>query len=220
MAGIIFVRLGHSVTILERTPASVLQDQGAGIALYSIIAQIREAFMKLGTSGSPIADFLEQYDRTKTPTLGVDGGQVLNRDGSIKMAIKVVDAKITSWDLLYNTLRANYDGGFDEGYIGAAERMGGDGIAKYLTGAGVIDLQEVGEMVKVVYEDKDGTGSLEADIVVGADGPSSTVRTLLLPKVERKYAGYVIWRGTVKESLLTEETRRFLGNKVRFSLKT
>jgi len=32
--GIVFLRLGYTVTILERTLASSLQDQGAGIAFY------------------------------------------------------------------------------------------------------------------------------------------------------------------------------------------
>jgi 2-polyprenyl-6-methoxyphenol hydroxylase-like FAD-dependent oxidoreductase len=221
MTGIVFVRLGHNVTILERTPAATLQDQGAGISLRSIIPQIREAFKKLGTSGAPIADFLDQYDRTKTPTLSAKGFQYLNRDGSIKMESKVGGGgfRVTSWDLLYNILRANYDGGFEEGYIRAAEKAAGDGTAKYLTGTRVIDLQEAGDLVKVEYESEDGKCSLEADIVVGADGPSSTVRKLLLPEIERKYVGYVIWRGTVKESLLTEETRTFLGTKVRFRLR-
>ncbi len=30
--------------------------------------------------------------------------------------------------------------------------------------------------------------------------PSSTIRTLLQPDVERKYAGYVAWRGTLPEN--------------------
>jgi 2-polyprenyl-6-methoxyphenol hydroxylase-like FAD-dependent oxidoreductase len=63
----------------------------------------------------------------------------------------------------------------------------------------------------------DGTGCIEANIVIGADGASSTVRRLLLPEVDRTYAGYVAWRGTVKESLLPEETRAFPGSKVPLS---
>src|ERR1700684_1147819 len=84
-AGIVFLRLGYNVTILERIPAADLQDQGAGISLYIVLPSIRESLEKLGTSGSPAADFLEQYDRTKTQTMVSGTIQYLNRDGSIRM---------------------------------------------------------------------------------------------------------------------------------------
>ena len=37
------------------------------------------------------------------------------------------------------------------------------------------------------------------DLVVAADGPSSSIRKILEPSVERTYAGYVVIRGTVPE---------------------
>lgn len=221
-AGIVFLRLGYDVTILERTPAADLRDQGAGISLYIALPPIRESLKKLGTSGSPAADFLEQYDRTKTPTLWPDAIQYLNRDGSIRMKreTKGRTGQIASWDLLYNILRANFDGGYEAGYIKAVEKLEGDGMATYLSGVRVTNLEEDGDMVRVEYESMGGKGSIKANIVVGADGPSSTVRRLLLPEVNRTYAGYVAWRGTVKESLLSEETKTFLGSKVRFRPKS
>lgn len=181
-----------------------------------MIPPIQEAMKNLGTSGAPIVDFLEQYDGTKTPTLTADGIQYLNKDGSIKFTTggDGITAQVASWDLLYNILRANFDGGHEAGYVAAPPEMEGDGVANYVSDVRVTDLTEVDELVEVGYESVDGRkGALQADIVIGADGPSSTVRKLLLPEVERTYVGYVTWRGTVKESLLSDETRTLLGTK-------
>jgi flavin-dependent dehydrogenase len=141
----------------------------------------------------------------------------LNKDGSVKEKIDIA-GKFTSWELLYNIMRANFDSGYELGYVRAAGKREGDGMATYLSGVRVIDLKEVGNLVRVEYESMEGRSTLEADIVVAADGASSTVRKLLLPEVGRIYAGYLIWRGTVRESFLEEETRIFLSGKVSFGL--
>ncbi len=43
----------------------------------------------------------------------------------------------------------------------------------------------------------------EAELLVCADGVSSTARRILLPQVDPAYAGYVAWRGTAAESGLS-----------------
>ena len=46
----------------------------------------------------------------------------------------------------------------------------------------------------------------EGDLLVCADGLSSTARNLLLPDVQPTYAGYVAWRSITHESLLDDES--------------
>jgi 2-polyprenyl-6-methoxyphenol hydroxylase-like FAD-dependent oxidoreductase len=48
----------------------------------------------------------------------------------------------------------------------------------------------------------DGTRS-RGELLVGADGVHSTVRGLLLPEAQPRYAGYVAWRGLVDEATFT-----------------
>jgi 2-polyprenyl-6-methoxyphenol hydroxylase-like FAD-dependent oxidoreductase len=49
--------------------------------------------------------------------------------------------------------------------------------------------------------------TVEADLVIGADGFRSTVRSVVAPHVNPRYAGYVAWRGVVEESALSSEFR-------------
>lgn len=193
----------HTITILERAPTSHLQNQGAGIV-----------------AGPSVQELFAKYDSTRTPiTVTSQTRQYLNRSG------EVIDSKdqvqqMTSWDLLYNVLRRCTDGGGDDAYFrdsGSKERAKelkgrGRGNVRYLYGCKVVDLRMAApvvysereneslwkRMTSVVYVDLEGREErLNVDVVFGADGPSSTIRRVLRPDVERKYAGYVAWRGTV-----------------------
>lgn len=51
---------------------------------------------------------------------------------------------------------------------------------------------------KIIARFADGTQA-EGDLLIGADGLHSTVRSTLVPELKPQYAGYVAWRGVVEE---------------------
>jgi 2,6-dihydroxypyridine 3-monooxygenase len=61
-------------------------------------------------------------------------------------------------------------------------------------------------------------GEGEADLVVCADGISSTARSLLAPQVQHHYAGYVAWRGMTAEPALSGATYARLHDAITYVL--
>ncbi|MDT0541866.1 MULTISPECIES: FAD binding domain-containing protein [Streptomyces] len=87
------------------------------------------------------------------------------------------------------------------------------------------DHYHLGEFCAGFDQDADGvtlrfvSGRTEtADLVVFADGITSTARRRLFPDLVRHYSGYVGWRGTVPEGEVSEETRRLLGEALTYSV--
>jgi 2,6-dihydroxypyridine 3-monooxygenase len=74
--------------------------------------------------------------------------------------------------------------------------------ARYHLGSEVLGFAQRGDTVEVELA---GGQTASADMLVCADGISSTARRTLLPDIEPRYAGYVGWRGTVAESELSAE---------------
>lgn len=80
-----------------------------------------------------------------------------------------------------------------------------DGSINYRYGCTVTCVEDKGEHVRVRFTEKHKDGSeteqeLSTKFLVAADGPSSTVRKMFYPDIQRKYAGYVVVRGTVPET--------------------
>ncbi|KAF2083351.1 FAD/NAD(P)-binding domain-containing protein [Saccharata proteae CBS 121410] len=188
--GVALSRLGHNITILERNPTPLLHDQGAGVV-----------------AGSDTQNFFRTYDRTQTPlAVTSHARQYLDREGNV-IDYDERPQRMTSWDLLYHILRANLDG-VESTYVKAVPgKEKGDGKVVYrygCTAREVVRLEDE-DGVRITME-KHPDKTLEdttADLVIAADGGSSTVRQRLQPDVHRTYAGYVAWRGTVPESMLS-----------------
>ena len=64
--------------------------------------------------------------------------------------------------------------------------------------------------------------SIDADMVIGADGVNSTVRQLVNAPVTKKYAGYVAWRATIPEKLVSKEAVDYFSDhlSLQFSKRT
>ncbi|POS68632.1 hypothetical protein DHEL01_v212974 [Diaporthe helianthi] len=183
----------HRITILERNATPLLNDQGAGIA-----------------AGGDTLAFFKRYDRCgRQLSVLSKRRQYLNKEGEI-IYTKDLVRSMTSWDLLYFMLRANVDG-VESGYCDVPEQSAEDGLVKHLHGHKVTGVKEEGSKVQVSYQTGKGVdrreGTVEADLVIGADGPSSTIRCVFEPTLQRMYTGYVALRGTIREDEVTPAVR-------------
>lgn len=179
----------HNITILERNPTALLHNQGAGIV----------------AGGDTLALF-ERYDKCgRELAAGSIRRQYLSRDGEI---VHKEDMKqnMTSWDLVYHMLRANVDG-VESAYCDVPEADKDNSRIKHMHGHKVIGLRQLGDKIILSYETHEGQkGEMDADLVIGADGPSSTIRPFFAPDTQRTYAGYVALRGTVPENEVSPKT--------------
>jgi 2-polyprenyl-6-methoxyphenol hydroxylase-like FAD-dependent oxidoreductase len=87
----------------------------------------------------------------------------------------------TSWDRLFGLLR----GAFPD--------------TNYHSGRQLTGIEESGGGTRVTARFTDGRAE-EGDLLVAADGFRSTARALLLPGTTPRYAGYVGWRGLLREA--------------------
>jgi 2-polyprenyl-6-methoxyphenol hydroxylase-like FAD-dependent oxidoreductase len=132
-------------------------------------------------------DVVEAFNLAGIPhqNLGVVAKEryYLQRNGSIQaMSMRQT---LTSWNSLYNSLRRYFSN------------------EHYHQGKSLTNLQQQEEQVTAIFTD--GTQAT-GDLLIGADGVTSTVRQILLPTYEPMYAGYVAYRGLVDERALDPET--------------
>ena len=86
--------------------------------------------------------------------------------------------------------------------------MSAFGDDHYHTGVRLAGFELASDKVTARFE---GGREAVCDLLIGADGPGSTVRQQLLPDVRSKYAGYVAWRGVVLEHEAPDLAAEFAG---------
>jgi 2,6-dihydroxypyridine 3-monooxygenase len=143
-----------------------------------------------------LVDFLKEHSVVVEEAISVPAykRQYILQDGSIQWEEHTLQ-RMTSWDTLYRQLRNALP---DDLYHKGKRLTSFEQNKNY-----------------VVAEFEDGH-SERCDLLVGADGPSSTVRQQLLPDVFPKYSGYVAWRGVVDENKVPIDVVQFFANKFTF----
>jgi len=130
---------------------------------------------------------------------------------------------MSSWDLAYRLLRANYDGP-PSSHCDVPPPDPSHGAPTHNHNCTVTSVVACGGGgVRVTYSPTvssnntpSETTTLQADILIAADGPSSTIRSLFLPDLQRIYTGYCALRGTVPESSVSSTTLSLFANSFTF----
>jgi 2,6-dihydroxypyridine 3-monooxygenase len=105
--------------------------------------------------------------------------------------------RFTAWNTVYRALI---------GALGEGSYRRGHALVGFAQDAGGVDVRFANGATDRV------------DLLVCVDGVASTARKRLLPEVEPRYSGYVGWRGTVTESLLSRETFELLSDAITYGL--
>ena len=104
---------------------------------------------------------------------------------------------LTAWERVYRLLRDAFP------------------PERYHRGRGLAKLTQTPDQVTAHFSDGE---TIEADVLVGADGIRSTVRQQCLPEAKPLYAGYSAWRALIAESAFPPDTHRELFEYMSFGL--
>lgn len=119
----------------------------------------------------------------------------LSPDGAIAFE-EPVEWRFSSWSTLYRALLQDF------------------GRERYFLGFNVDGVEQSAETATLRF---DNGASISADLVVFADGITSTGRRLLIPEANPEYSGYIGWRGTVPEGQLSSGSMDLMGDALGYS---
>lgn len=178
--------------------ALLLRRAGWDVAVYERYG------MELAGRGAGIVTHPELFDVLERAGVDIDakigvrvpGRRVLDRMGNIAGELPL-EQILTSWGHLYGLLRAALPS------------------ADYHHGKNLVRVEERADEVRAHFDDG---ACVSGDLLIGADGLFSTVRTQLDPEARPSYVGYVAWRGLVEEADLSQETRAAIGDHFAFCL--
>ena len=125
------------------------------------------------------------------------GGPDINRLSTFAPLRRYLDA---SGEVVHQHLREYRFTAYNTLYRALLEHLGRE---RYHLGQAIDTLETDADGVRFGFA---GGGGGEADLLVCADGISSTARSLLAPEATHHYAGYVAWRGMTAEPALTGAT--------------
>jgi 2-polyprenyl-6-methoxyphenol hydroxylase-like FAD-dependent oxidoreductase len=124
------------------------------------------------------------------PSLGVELPARIALDKAGRMVAERAFVQVaTSWKRLYDSLKDAFP----------AER--------YHAGMTLARIEQDDERVTACFA---GGERMNADLLIGADGLRSTVRTQLLPQLKPTYVGYIAWRCLTDEGELSAPTHATL----------
>jgi len=122
--------------------------------------------------------------------------QILDIDGRV-ICEHERPQTLTAWERVYRILRDAFPAG------------------SYHRGLALRSFEQTSRSVTAHFIDG---STVEADVLVGADGLRSTVRQRLLPELNPLYAGYVAWRALIAEAAIPPPIHRQLFECLTFCL--
>ena len=173
------------------TAGLLLRDLGCEVDVYERSRSPLED-RGVGIVVLPVTEryFTEQSVAPARVSLALNHWTYVDGTGAVIDAAPV-QSRFTAWGTIYAALLEAF------------------GHGRYHLDHEVVGFDDDGGAVAARFADG---SSADGDLLIFADGISSTGRSLLLPDVGPEYAGYVAWRGTTSEAALSDQAREDLAD--------